>query len=106
MRHNVRICLTVLVTCVATAFLVGAWLWQSPRVQSLRNEAVNRSPHELIRYLKKRLQGHNKLETVFLPPLHAVNATARLKPTAANSFLFFISYPPFNQQSLNNPCYY
>ena len=71
MRHNVRICLTVLVTCVATAFLVGAWLWQSPRVQSLRNEAVNRSPHELIRYLKKRLQGHNKLETVFLPPLHA-----------------------------------
>ena len=82
MRRTVRVCLIVLVACVATAFLVVAWLWQSPQVQGLRDEANNRSPHELIRYLKKRLQGHNKLEAVFLPPLQAAQRRYERTPPA------------------------
>ena len=82
MRRTVRVCLTVLATFVATVFLATAWLWQSPRVQGLRDEANNRSPHELIRYLKKRLQGHNKLEAVFLPPLQAAQRRYERTPPA------------------------
>ncbi len=34
----------------------------------------NRTPGELIRYVKRRLEGHNNLETVLLPPLYWLQA--------------------------------
>lgn len=43
-------------------------------------EARSRSPQELIRYLKRRLEGHNKLEAVLLPPLHAAQRHFEREP--------------------------
>ena len=37
--------------------------------QQLWAESGQRSPHELIRYVKRRLEGHTKLEMLLLPPL-------------------------------------
>jgi len=40
--------------------------------QQLLEQGVMRRPGELIRYAKRRLEHHDKLEYVLLPPLHAV----------------------------------
>lgn len=37
--------------------------------KNLMAEGSSRSPQELIRYLKRRLEGHNKLEAVLTRPL-------------------------------------
>lgn len=50
--------------------------------QNLVAEASSRSPQELIRYLKRRLEGHNKLEAVLLPPLHAAQRHFEREPPA------------------------
>lgn len=50
--------------------------------QNLVAEAGSRSPQELIRYLKRRLEGHNKLEAVLLPPLHAAQRHFEREPPA------------------------
>ena len=67
--------LTALLAAAATAFLtmtpVGRYLWL---------EANSRSPQELVRYLKRRLEGHNKLEALLLPPLHAAQRHFEREP--------------------------
>lgn len=68
-----------------TALLAGATsalLAFTPQGQNAWNEANNRSPQELIRYLKRRLEGHNKLEAVLLPPLHAAQRHFEREPPA------------------------
>ncbi len=54
----------------------------TPTGQNLVAEARSRSPQELIRYLKRRLEGHNKLEAVLLPPLHAAQRHFEREPPA------------------------
>lgn len=49
--------------------MVGLFLTQTVQVVSYGASLVNRSPSEVIRYVIKRLEGHNKLEYVFLPPI-------------------------------------
>ncbi|MFN3439000.1 MAG: hypothetical protein ACK41V_14980 [Acidovorax sp.] len=64
-------------------FAIGAALLVvTPTGQNLVTEARNRSPQELIRYLKRRLEGHNKLEAVLLPPLHAAQRHFEREPPA------------------------
>ena len=67
----------LLLTAAAAALLVF-----TPTGQSLLTEASSRSPQELIRYLKRRLEGHNKLEAVLLPPLHAAQRHFEREPPA------------------------
>ncbi|MDP1684480.1 chondroitinase-B domain-containing protein [Hydrogenophaga sp.] len=50
--------------------------------QAMVAEAGSRSPQELIRYLKRRLEGHNKLEAVLLPPLHVAQRHFEREPPA------------------------
>lgn len=67
----------LLLTAAATALLA-----LTPTGQNLVAEARSRSPQELIRYLKRRLEGHNKLEAVLLPPLHAAQRHFEREPPA------------------------
>jgi hypothetical protein len=69
--------LALFLTAAASALLVF-----TPTGQSLLTEASSRSPQELIRYLKRRLEGHNKLEAVLLPPLHAAQRHFEREPPA------------------------
>lgn len=66
LRVLIRIALAMLLLSLAGA---TAFLFTAPG-KRLVNELQNRSPQELVRYTKRRLSGHTKLETVFLPPLH------------------------------------
>lgn len=43
-------------------------------------EASARTPNEVIRYLKRRLEGHPRLEAVLLPPLHAAQRRIEREP--------------------------
>jgi len=69
--------LALLLAAAAAALLVF-----TPTGQNLVAEARSRSPQELIRYLKRRLEGHNKLEAVLLPPLHAAQRHFEREPPA------------------------
>lgn len=71
MRRAVRLALVVFFLCTAAGALWTAWLLTSAGGQVLWQEANSRTPQEVIRYLKRRLEGHPKLEAVLLPPLHA-----------------------------------
>lgn len=50
--------------------------------RQLRHEIEQRSPQEIIRYLKRRLQGHDKLEWLTLPGLHAWQRRVEREPPA------------------------
>jgi Chondroitinase B len=67
----------LLLTAAAAALLT-----LTPPGQYLITEAQSRSPQELIRYLKRRLEGHTKLEAVLLPPLHAAQRHFERAPPA------------------------
>ncbi|AOF88102.1 chondroitinase B family protein [Hydrogenophaga sp. RAC07] len=67
----------LLLTAAAAALLT-----LTPTGQNLVAEANSRSPQEIIRYLKRRLEGHNKLEAVLLPPLHAAQRHFEREPPA------------------------
>ncbi len=72
----------MVICTVALAALTAALLGFSPMGNQLLTEARSRSPHELIRYLMRRLEGHNKLEAVFLPALHAAQRHFEREPPA------------------------
>ena len=77
-RWTVWFALCALLLATAAAALLSF----TPTGQSLLAEASSRSPQELIRYLKRRLEGHNKLEAVLLPPLHAAQRHFEREPPA------------------------
>jgi hypothetical protein len=82
MKRLTRIAAWLTASTVALAAATSALLAFSPVGQNLVTEASSRSPQELIRYLKRRLQGHNKLEAVLLPPLHAAQRHFEREPPA------------------------
>ncbi|MBA4211878.1 MAG: hypothetical protein C0449_02230 [Polaromonas sp.] len=77
-RWTARLALCALLLTAAAAAL----LTLTSTGQNLVAEASSRSPQELIRYLKRRLEGHNKLEAVLLPPLHAAQRHFEREPPA------------------------
>lgn len=77
-RWTVWFALCALLLAAAAAALLAF----SSIGQNLVAEASSRSPQELIRYLKRRLEGHNKLEAVLLPPLHAAQRHFEREPPA------------------------
>ena len=77
-RWTAWLVLCALLLAAAAAALLA---FTSPG-QNLVAEAQSRSPQELIRYLKRRLEGHNKLEAVLLPPLHAAQRHFEREPPA------------------------
>ena len=58
----------------------GGWLAASGQGHAIWIQANERSPNEVIRYLKRRLEGHPKLEAVLLPPLHAAQRHVEREP--------------------------
>lgn len=62
--------------------VVLAWLLGSGRGQRLWSEATSRSPHEVIRHLKRRLQGHDRLEAVLSPVLRLAQSHYEREPPA------------------------
>lgn len=87
MKTLARLRLTRFARFSLLAFLVlaggtalGVWLTLTPAGQNLWGEANNRSPQELIRYLKKRLEGHAKIERVLLPSLQAIQRRVERTP--------------------------
>eukprot|EP01041_Mallomonas_annulata_P035166 gene35166-58073_t len=77
-RWTARLALCALLLTAAAAAL----LTLTSTGHNLVAEASSRSPQELIRYLKRRLEGHNKLEAVLLPPLHAAQRHFEREPPA------------------------
>lgn len=82
MRRLTRWTVWVAMCALLLTAAAAAWLTLTPTGQNLVAEAGSRSPQELIRYLKRRLQGHNKLEAVLLPPLHAAQRHFEREPPA------------------------
>ena len=76
LRRSFRLALILLVLSMGAA---TAFLFTAPG-EGLQSELQNRSPQELVRYLKRRLAGHPKLEFVFLPPLHWVQRHYEREP--------------------------
>lgn len=62
------------VGAIALVGIVGLLVAQTAQIVSFAANMANRSPSEVIRYVMKRLEGHNRLEAVFLPPIHLVQA--------------------------------
>lgn len=72
-----------LLACIfALTVAAGAFLAFTTSGQNLVAEASSRSPQELIRYLKRRLEDHDKLEAVLLPPLHGAQRHFEREPPA------------------------
>lgn len=69
---------------VAAAALVfaglSAWLAFSASGKALRSQVAERSPNELVRHLKRRLQGHDRLESLLRPPLDALQRRIEAEP--------------------------
>lgn len=82
MRRVTRITVGLALLALVLAACAGALLVLPPAGDNLWAEANSRSPQELIRYLKRRLEGHNKLEAVLLPPLHAAQRHFEREPPA------------------------
>ncbi len=77
MRRVVRLALIAFLLGTAA---VGLWLLASENGQTVWREASSRSPNDVIRYLKRRLEGHPKLEAMLLPPLHAAQRRLEREP--------------------------
>ena len=82
MQRLIRLTAWLALLAALLAAAAGAWLAFTPQGQSAWAEANSRSPQELIRYLKRRLEGHNKLEAVLLPPLQAAQRHYERTPPA------------------------
>ena len=82
MPKTLRLSVYALALCLLLAATAGLWLATTPTGRQLHTELLSRSPNEVIRYLKRRLQGHNKLEAVLLPPLHAAQRHIERPPPA------------------------
>lgn len=82
MRRLTRWTAWLALCAVLLAATAAALLAFTPDGQNLVDEANSRSPQELIRYLKRRLEGHNKLEAVLLPPLRAAQRHFEREPPA------------------------
>lgn len=75
-----RVIFWLILTTAVAAAVSGAWLLASSQGRALWAQANEHSPQEVIRYLKRRLEGHPKLETVLLPPLHAAQRYVEREP--------------------------
>ena len=80
MQRILRFSLYTLALGLGLTFAAGLWLTHTDTGRQLHTEVTSRNPNEVIRYLKKRLQGHNKLEAVLLPPLHATQRRVERPP--------------------------
>lgn len=84
MHHVNRFLFYTVLTIVASAFVLTglgvAWLYASEPGASLRRELQQRTPNEWLRYTLRRLEGHNKLEFVAHPVLHALQQRLEREP--------------------------
>lgn len=60
--------------------VTGAGLALTPPGQAAWRALIERNPHDLVRYTLRRLQGHSKLEMVFVPPLLLIQAQIEREP--------------------------
>jgi hypothetical protein len=84
MRRFIRI---ALIAGVLLAMAAGAWWAAKVMLGPASGDAAvaavtERSPQAWIRYLLRRLEGHTKLETVFVPVLRAAQAHIEREPPA------------------------
>jgi hypothetical protein len=80
MQRLIRLTAWLTLFAALLAVAAGALLAFTPTGQLLVTEAGSRSPQELIRYLARRLEGHNKVEAVLLPPLRAAQRHFEREP--------------------------
>ena len=80
MQHLRRVIFWLILTTVLVVGSAAAWLAGTDQGQTLWAQAAQHSPQSLIRYLKRRLEGHPKLEAVLLPPLHAAQRHIEREP--------------------------
>ena len=71
--------LALLLLCTAAALAGAAYLLRNAPVES----AWKRTPMELVRYTERRLQGHPRLERLFMPTLERVRRMQEREPPTA-----------------------
>ena len=77
-RRWLVVTVIALVVLLLSTVALGAYFLRAERWSS----ATGRTPMELVRYAERRLQGHPKLQRVFLPALEAVRRRQEREPPA------------------------
>ena len=83
MRRHTRWAIWIALCALLLAAGGAALLAFSPLGQNALQQANSRSPQELVRYLKRRLEGHNKLEALLLPLLNTAQRHFEREPPAS-----------------------
>ncbi|HET9977720.1 MAG TPA: right-handed parallel beta-helix repeat-containing protein [Burkholderiaceae bacterium] len=78
-RRWLRWVLALLLLCTAAALAGAAYLLRNAPVES----AWKRTPMELVRYAERRLQGHPRLERLFVPTLERIRRLQEREPPAS-----------------------
>jgi hypothetical protein len=78
-RRWLRWLLAAMLLCAVAALAGAAYLLRAAPVES----AWQRTPMELVRYTERRLQGHPRLERLFMPTLERVRRMQEREPPAS-----------------------
>lgn len=78
-RRWLRWVLALLLLCTAAALVGAAYLLRKAPMES----AWKRTPMELVRYAERRLQGHPRLERLFVPTLERIRRLQEREPPAS-----------------------
>jgi len=69
---------------VVLAAAATAWLAWSDTGRALHARLLERSPNDVVRHLKRRLEGHTRVEALVLPWLNAVQQRLEIEPPAGD----------------------